>query len=364
MTNSKCSLIVEKYPTLNAQNPFPPIPLMDNDALFSSQGITLKETREQYLSKKHISDLDLTELCKRFFVWLHQPLYLVFENDGYFEFHKASKRGNNIYAYQLNKRIKSAEKFFNSPEFEYLLLREEQRNGFRKPTTVSNVLFVSLTHDTKTFLGDRHKAWISVEKYYNNFITAFRKRHGKCWVLKSVESTEKGYPHIHLLIICENSFEVFYHVNKENKESWRVKKKHKISELWYRGFIDVQIPTSVSAVRRYITKDMLKQYFNGIQTTQGELSLALNWLFHKRSYSISNGKMFPDLTNSLSLTQTGISSQIKEIEKKSSSKFLGCVVVWFLKGKPPPPTFKVRLSRVLLNDLYNHLFHTDFKMWF
>jgi len=323
---------------------------------FSPSVKTLGEVRESYLSGGLIVTEELDSLINAFESWVKEDLYLVFENleNGKKLFKRASKRGNSIYTWKTRERLDSATSFFERKSFQKLLLRRSGRSR------VSNVLFLTLTNDTKlwgekryvksdllgnkenVFIeGDRIRAWGHIQPDYNRFITAFRKKYGKTWALKCFESFENGYPHIHLLLITKTPWEVSPRRKEIKKKDGSVrwiteyrlkdyKKKKEISNLWSSGFVDIKSPSSVNSLRNYVYKDVVKQ-FKGDLGRQNKLSLTLNWLFRKRSFSVSGEKIISEFIRE-GLTQ---SKNLPFLEVFPEITFLGLVKVNFKNGDPP-----------------------------
>lgn len=316
--------------------------LIAREINFKPIAFTLRETREGLLwfgyGRTDITPDEFEYLRCCFKLWVNSPLYLTFYNPTTekYECHKAMKRGNSVYQYKLRKRIDECSKFF-SPE---LLVRQENR------IFVSNVLFVSLTWDTKLYNSNRVKAWENVATEYNLFITKMRQKYGDLWVFRTIESTEKGYPHIHLLIVAKNPFEVFYY----NGE-YRAKEKDIMAEFWA-SFIDVKAPYNLKSMKNYLTKDLFKQIY--MDTPQDTLSLAMNWLFRKRAYAISKGKFFNDLIKALSVIQISLADQIKEI-KASGLIFCGFVEISSYRGTPPPDKIVCGLSKGDFDSLFTNI---------
>lgn len=329
---------------------------------------TLKSLRDAYLSG-FIYEAELETLISKYESWVTSPVYLCWEKHNQREekiFRLASKRGNSVYRWKTLDRLEKATWFFDTKEFQKLLLRREGRSW------VTNVLFISLTNDSKRYgerkscfsgeimeEGDRIKAWTTIQHDYNNFITAFRKRYGKAWALKSFESTEKGYPHIHIFLITEKSWKVHSRRKRITKKNGEVrwiseyrlgknredrKEKDKISELWH-SFVDIKCPVKVNAVKNYVYKDIVKQ-FKGDLGRQNKLSLTLNWLFRKRSFSVSGEGLISEFINER-VTQT---QNPPKIELFNDYEFVGLVKVHF-KTKEPPFSFQILLSGELETEL-------------
>lgn len=304
------------------------------------QNYSIKDIRKfpELQEKIILNEETLKLIINNFKTWKEIPTYLLFKNEdnGSLDLALASKRGNKIYEYYLNKKLEEDLSFMKDPNFHRLILRNKK--GFRKKK-VSNISFITLTCNPKRYSNNRIKAWINFEHDYNIFITRLRKKFGKCWIMKSVESTEKGYPHIHLLVKTEKEIDVFPYKNKEGFIEYRVCAKKEIEGYWP-SFIDMIIPNSskmrkegcVNFMKDYIFKDMLKSYVcSDKRSDKNYLSLAMGWFFGKRCYSISKT---PDLITETSVTQT----QIEDIKKEKNWIFLGLVDLKF-KSKGPPLKF-------------------------
>jgi len=313
---------------------------------------TLKLARGTYypkiLDSGELTKDILKEIVEAYKKWVNEPLYLCFTNEeGEYEFHLASKRGNKVYRYKLFKRIDELFKTLDTPEFKKLLLRKEGRKWY------SNILFVTLTWNPKK--TSRHMAWRIVSKKYNRFITAFRQRYGKVWAMRSFEAFKKdeespayGYPHIHILMICEHAFEA----EQDKKGVWRIKIKKRFVDgyqplekmkLWF-SYFDIKIPVSLQKMKDYLTKDMFKQYLHKWKTDKDLLSLSLGWFFRHRAIAISGEQLLTDLKNALSITQISGIYQIKEIlQNNKKLTFIGLVCIDF-GGDPPPNFIKKKLN--------------------
>jgi len=329
------------------------------DSTFKERIGCLNEVRKHFIPswESDLSSGDLVWLRERYVEWLQEDIYGVFEdpkNENRLRFHKLMKRGNNIHCYKLKKVVAEHTSFLDDDRIQDFLLRKKDGKF------VTNIMFATLTWDPKIFLGNRNKAWRSISYYYNSFITKFRQKYGKCWVFKVFESTKNGYPHIHLLMVTEESFECFQKYSKqEEKYILRVRDKKDFAVFW-NSFIDVRVPYSISEVKRYITKDLLKQ-FNPkcVSSTQRLMSLALCWLYRKRSFSISHegmiNEIFPDLIQGLSITQISTSQQINEISENYGYIFKGIVGIYQFKGEPPPDIIEIELNSEDLFNLYSKI---------
>lgn len=306
-----------------------------------------KIIRRMYFRAADFRDSCLTCLRNQYEEWLHQQLYLVFYSDKErrYVFKRAAKRGNSVYRKIIKRRIEQQTKFLDSKKFRCIVEQDRKKK--------TKTLFVTLTWNPEIFLGSRKDAWMHLEFYYNRFISAFRKRYGKCWVLKGVQSTQLGYPHIHLLIIMKNyEFGVFQHISADGKKTFRVDKNVKhggIDTLW-QSFIDVEVPVNAKAVKAYIVKDLIKSYnrMGEQRTAQDWLTLALCWVLRMKSYSIS-GFDGADLIE-VGITQTQV-DEILELNPEKRLIFLGLTILGCALGHPPPESFEIELSEAKRNEL-------------
>lgn len=309
-------------------------------------------------NQRDFTQTELDLLVGGFKEWVNEYLLLHFDSteDGKSYFFKASKRGNNIYRGIVQEKLNQRTTFFDDPNFDKLMIR--RKKGFRDKYE-TNILFVTLTCNPNIFMGSRKKAWLSHNYFYNKFITRFRKKYGRCWVLRGMESTKDGYPHTHLMLICENSFDLFIHQNKKTrKKTFRAIDKPKIAKCW-NSYIDIVAPSNVQGVKDYISKDIIKQYGRreNNRTSQDLLSLALCWIFRKQSYAISG---FDRDLISVSIIQTQIDRILNSNQEKKLI-YKGIVKISFSfpylsqnKGKPPPDSFSVMLSEEQRFSLRTH----------
>lgn len=91
----------------------------------------------------------------------------------------------------------------------------------------------------------------------------------------------KGMPHIHVLMIFHDNHFTIFRRRKGTRWIYRIKEKEEF-ERSYHSFVDVQTVRKLKKGIRYITK-YLSKYTAQSQT----LTLALCWLFKKRSFAVS-----------------------------------------------------------------------------
>ncbi len=350
--------------------------------------------------KFNLDENDLKKIVDKFISWSKKPTYLMFRNikTGKLVAALASKRGNKIYEHLLHKKLDEQLKFMEGKEFHKKILRPKLVNGFRvNNNKISNVAFITLTCDPKKYNNNRTMAWLNFEKSYNNFINSFRKRFGKCWIMKAVESTESGYPHIHLLVITKKEFRVYKpkrrkcsnknckeYFSVDSQESfircphcgsnvphpYRMKLKKQINHYWG-GIWDVVIPNSeqiekkeegsMGFIEDYIFKDMLKAYTNPKgRSYKNKLSLALGWIFGKRCYSISGAGILADLITDTSITQTQIKEKLEKLGKKEY-EFIGFLDLKINSGLSPPISMEIKPDDPDYKDFLNAIYSSNPK---
>jgi hypothetical protein len=101
--------------------------------------------------------------------------------------------------------------------------------------------------------------------------------------------------------------------------------------VWSEGFSDIQAVSSIRGALRYCSKYMSKT-FNDSPSYFDELTHALMWAFHKRSFSVSGD--FLDLIKTMSNSNKSIKLIQKNLEGASilSDKQLELREKWVLIG--------------------------------
>jgi len=180
---------------------------------------------------------------------------------------KCAKRGNDVYRYRVNNRLK-------------LLSEALDSIGIRISQARTNTIFITLT--TSVNDSNIREAWENIGKRWNRFLSALKKRYGPLDHVRAWESTERGYPHVHAELIFH---EAEFHVFKDKNGRLRIQEKDDIAELWD-SFVDVQVPKDVQSAKNYILKEIFK---HGFSINLGIKTLAMLWVFRKRAFSISRG---------------------------------------------------------------------------
>jgi hypothetical protein len=210
---------------------------------------------------------------------------------------KCAKRGNDVYRYRVNNRLK-------------LLSNALESAGIKISSTRANTIFVTLT--TAASGLNIREAWDNIGKRWNRLLSAFKSKYGSLDHVRSWESTEAGYPHVHaLMVFRETEFNVF----EDEKGIWRIQEKkgkkcekhnkckkcekgikcetckkckkcEKGMEDYWDSFMDVQVPKDREKAKWYVLKEIFK---HGYSFELGTKTLAMLWVFHKRAFSISKG---------------------------------------------------------------------------
>lgn len=316
----------------------------------------------------NLSENDLKVIVKNFIKWSKKPTYLTFQNikTGNLIISLASKRGNKIYEHCLNKKLDEQLSFMKDKNFHKRILRNSE--DFRDKR-ISNCFFITLTCDPEKYNNNRTTAWLSFEHDYNIFRTRLTKRFGKCWIMKSTESTQRGYPHIHLLVVTEKEAEVFSYKNKKGFVEYRLQEKKKLEKYWPSN-IDVIVPNPadmkkegcVNFMKDYIFKDMLKAYrYKDEREYKNYLTLALGWIFGKRCFSISDpAKLKLDLITDTSITQTQITDLLERLGEKEY-KFIGFLDLKIRNGLNPPVSIEIRFDDPDYEKFYSAIYNKKTK---
>jgi len=211
----------------------------------------------------------------------------------YYVKYKVRKRGNDVYANYLNKKVK---------KIAHSLSRLVKANRY-----FTNTLFMVLTYP---FNSARAMAWWQIDEEFNDFINGIRKRYGDIVYFRTKESTLNGYPHINLIIVFLNRrFPIKKHKDKDGIERWRLrsyKLKEELTREW-RYFTDVQALNSVELALNYCIKYATKDVENILKIDEDPaqirekakndskyealykslLGFAIMWYLRKRVFSCS-----------------------------------------------------------------------------
>jgi len=185
----------------------------------------------------------------------------------------AAKRGNRLYTYQLRTKLELIS--------EFLAPLIKTRPGR------TNTIFFTGSDDNR---GNPATQWKRIGEAWNLFSIKLRKTGmGRVLIVRSWESTKKGYPHVHALIVfLDRDFHTFLKwSDKESKMITRVRGLGALKEFWP-AFIDIRGADSSKGVSYYITKEILKDETSLHRDAgQGRQTLALMWASGRRSFASS-----------------------------------------------------------------------------
>jgi hypothetical protein len=194
---------------------------------------------------------------------------------------KSSKRGNDVYRRRVLKRLANLREIYD--RFGDLELVDTHSR--------TRVLMVTLTFDIK--LTSIRNAWEGIGRDWNRFISACRRRWGRIIPVRTWESFGNGYPHIHALLLFEDTtFGTYTHENDKGEFELRCVEKKEF-ERYHHSFIDIEVPRNIKFAVGYIIKYLGKIHSDpnlandgGIDTSNAHKTLALTWLYRKKSFSI------------------------------------------------------------------------------
>ena len=203
---------------------------------------------------------------------------------------KSSKRGNDVYRSRVKRRLDWLSNMPNVSFFDVSDFYDEKGWRIEKPV-YSQALWLTLTYDTK--LCSRAEAMERIGPEWNRFLSALRSKHGQVSVLRSWETTERGYIHIHgCLLFKESRFEVEPWLSKDDEKethlTFRLKdpdQRKGIKDLWHSN-LDIQAISSTKKLFNYMRKYQTKTLMAS-DSPKGVRTMSLLWLHRKRSFSVS-----------------------------------------------------------------------------
>jgi len=190
---------------------------------------------------------------------------------------KCAKRGNDVYLSRVKDSFSVLKRLFVEKDMEFFKLSDKERK--------TRVLFATLTYDVKR--KRVQDAWVGIGREFHNWMRGLRKKFGHIRVLRTWESFENGYPHVHaLLYFADREFRVWPDMREPDGELvFRIDEKREF-EGWH-SFVDIRAARTLSAVIRYIQKRVMFGTDRNGDEERGDLTMALCWLFRKRSFSLS-----------------------------------------------------------------------------
>jgi hypothetical protein len=239
-------------------------------------------------------------LCSAYAAWVQNDEYLLLgmSEEGALPVTiavKARKRGNDVDVMRSKRRL--------APAYDRLAAYVGGSSGYQfwndtRCAGKTSLLFVTLTWDTAR--SSRWESWSAVGEDWNRFLSRIKKEYGPVQVVRSWESFENGYPHIHAVIAFEESwFDVWCDVQVNGSVKWHVQNEVRdvFRSAWH-SFVDVlavygsdgehEVRKSVNNTVWYVLKGADADYskMEG-WSYKGLLTRSLLWFFRKKSWSAS-----------------------------------------------------------------------------
>jgi hypothetical protein len=247
-----------------------------------------------YLLPLKTDSIDLVKEVFQF--WQNYAEYMVLKGENVFSGEKlflavkCSKRGNDVFAGRLRRRLG----FFKAVRGVKMF---DPKDFGADRSIKTNLLWVTLTYDSKRCSLD--DAWQNCMSEYNTFITNLRNRYGKIEVLRFIQPFDDdtgkayGYPHFHLVLLFkEAKFDVFPHL-EENSEGalqlrYRIQQRSEVKQQgkWH-SFVDVLALSSPGAVVNYCRKYAQNVCYGSSE--KAVLTAGILWLYRKQTFSMSAG---------------------------------------------------------------------------
>jgi hypothetical protein len=226
---------------------------------------------------------------------------------------KSAKRGNDVYRHRVLSRFGEFE-----DQITDLNLVSFDRGKMR-----TQVLFVTLTYGTK--LRSQHRAWRGISKEYNLFMSKMRRVFGSISTVRTWESFENGYPHIHTIMLLNDfCFGVREYTNKKGRKVLLIDNDIKdcISAMWHSN-VDVKGVDNVSESINYLKKYITKCANFDAKDSKGVKTLAQCWAYRKRAYCLSGlfRQRMSDLIRHMQNSNSKIQQLTLENEKLEENKW-------------------------------------------
>lgn len=254
-----------------------------------------QEAHSHLIPQDHVSldhdpklDVDIEIIKDEFTTWRNKSLFLIFRKVIREEFSSktsysgtwARKRGNSVYRMWAKNRF---EQFIvDLPDYEFFNTRDHDLRNAKSP-----LLMITLTYDTKRC--NFSEAWENIGNEYNRYLSYLKRRFGRIRVLRTWESYDSGYPHVHSVVMfLDREFSVAYCQKTEGRKAYRIVSSDKqiIQKGWH-SFVDVQACYNLSGALCYIGKYISKDLFS--KKPASIITLAMTWKFNKRVFSFSKG---------------------------------------------------------------------------
>lgn len=294
-------------------------------------------------------------------LWRRTPQFLCWETEvngsSKFVYSLCSKRGNAVYRWRVNLKLKD---FMSSLEsFDDMSLIVKDSHGCR----CGRFLMLVATVDPKVFSLVSYNS-----KECSRFIELFRKRINRLFPgvriartfesFKNPYSDSRGFLHVNFILFLPESVRVYQHVSKRSgMVTWRLSDRlllDSVKRCWMPGFCDVQAVATGHALLEYCFKYVTKYFRKDSCVRDQAFNNSVLTLFRKRSYSLPESfkKAVCDflLSNSSPrldnvLHNSAVVSELSS-ETGGSCRFVGVFcgeelnIVsddWFFESSEPPP---------------------------
>lgn len=269
--------------------------------------------------------------------WVRQTEYLVLmkheglENNVERVAVKASKRGNDVYAKRVRERFSALYALPDIKFFDYKDRSSRHKTG---------AFFYTLTINPSEM--DINEAWITIGERLNRFNSNLRRNYGSFYGLRVYEAQKNGYPHVHGIAVFEEAeFEAFHY-----NGAWRIAEKRDIEDYWGEGFSDIEAVATTKGAWAYLGKYLGKLHelgstakpeyegqggggMAGLVSKASLTTLALQWVYRKRSFSIS-GRL-RDLIEQLHISNCEVPFELLQVDLMGGAEAVA-VPEWVLCG--------------------------------
>jgi hypothetical protein len=253
--------------------------------------------------RSHFFDgfIDIDGVVSRYVDWLKSVFYVIcyrfnFSKVDYeYAFFRGLKRGDDRYGVLTCRKFERLARFGRGlVYFGYGSHGHVEGSG----------LHVVLEYDSN--LVSLPDAWLGVGRAVDFFVKRVRGLYGKVSIVRVFEAHESGYPHVHLLLIFHDHVFSGYSSRYRGRLVYRIfgvdyeklkgsaNIKHPIDDFkgcWVSGYSDFELVDSFSGGVRYLSKYLVKSTSFSLAGVKGVRGLAMCWVFHKRSFSVS-GSLF------------------------------------------------------------------------
>lgn len=281
---------------------------------------------------------DLNRIIAYFITFAKQIEYIILKkthihtHENKFKAVKASKRGNDVYANRVKNRF---DRLIELPGYKNYEYKNRSQNH------QTNIIYATLTLSREKPLAE---AWYGIGVLFNRYKSALTRKYGKINVIRVWEAHKDGYPHIHAIFIFEEKwFTAFWHRGRK-KHCWRIKEYRDLKKYWKYGHSDIKSVDSfrggVFYLKKYLSKtivnvdalmnDYTLEDYTEKQKENAITTMAMLWIFRKRSFSISRDTF--DLIRELHNSNTEDKKQLIQTDLEGNMVY-SWSLVGFFSGK-------------------------------